>query len=61
MVGAILQLAIPSATALTVLLSVTLFPIMTGLGISRGAAAAVIASTLATTFTPIGINYERSK
>ncbi|UJF17884.1 C4-dicarboxylate transporter DcuC [Vibrio sp. SS-MA-C1-2] len=60
MVGALLQLAIPSATALAVLLSVTLFPIMTGLGISRGAAAAVIASTLATTFTPIGVDAIRA-
>jgi DcuC family C4-dicarboxylate transporter len=58
--GASLQLAIPSATALAVLLMVTLFPIMIGLGISRGTSAAVIASTLATTFTPIGVDAIRA-
>lgn len=60
MIGATLQLAIPSATALAVLLMVTLFPIMIGLGISRGASAAVIASTMATTFTPLGVDSIRA-
>ncbi len=60
MIGAVLQLAIPSATALAVLLIVTLFPIMVGLGISRGASAAVIASTMATTFTPLGVDAIRA-
>lgn len=60
MIGASLQLAIPSATALAVLLMVTLFPIMVGLGISRGASAAVIASTMATTFTPLGVDAIRA-
>lgn len=59
-IGATLQLAIPSATALAVLLMVTLFPIMVGLGISRGASAAVIASTMATTFTPLGVDAIRA-
>ena len=56
LVAASLQLAVPSATALAVLLMVTLFPIMVGLGISRGAASAVIASSLALTFTPLGVD-----
>ncbi len=59
-VGALLQLAVPSATALAVLLMVTLYPIMVGLGISRGSAAAVIASSLALTFTPLGVDAIRA-
>ncbi len=59
-VGTVLQLAVPSATALAVLLMVTLYPIMVGLGISQGSAAAVIASSLALTFTPLGVDAIRA-
>lgn len=55
-IGASLQLAIPSATALAVLLMVTLYPILTGLGISRASSAGVIASTLGLTLTPLGVD-----
>ncbi|MEZ8738401.1 C4-dicarboxylate transporter DcuC [Photobacterium swingsii] len=55
-IGASLQLAIPSATALAVLLMVTLYPILTGLGISRASASGVIASTLGLTLTPLGVD-----
>ena len=47
-----LQLAIPSATGLAVLLMGTMFPIMLGLGLSAGSAAGVIATSLAVAYTP---------
>ena len=55
-----LQLAIPSATGLGVLLMGTLYPVMLGLGLSRGSAAAVIASSLAVSFTPTGVDAIRA-
>ncbi|MUK78321.1 C4-dicarboxylate ABC transporter [Aliivibrio fischeri] len=58
--ASILQLAIPSATGLGVLLMGTLYPVMLGLGISRGSAAAVIASSLAVSFTPTGVDAIRA-
>ena len=59
-VACTLQLAIPSATGLGVLLMVTLFPVLIGLGISAGSAAAIIASSLAVSFTPTGIDAIRA-
>ena len=58
--ASILQLAIPSATGLGVLLMGTLYPVMLGLGLSRGSAAAVIASSLAVSFTPTGVDAIRA-
>ena len=51
-----LQLAIPSATGLAVLLMGTMFPIMLGLGLSAGSAAGVIATSLAVAYTPTAID-----
>ena len=59
-VSSVLQLAIPSATGLAVLLMGTLFPIMVGLGISKGASAAVIASSLAVSYTPTAVDAIRA-
>lgn len=44
--ASLLQLAIPSATGLAVLLMGTMFPIMLGLGLSAASAAGVIATSL---------------
>ena len=46
-IGQILFIAIPSAAGLSLLLMASLFPILTGLGVSRLSAAAVITSTTA--------------
>lgn len=51
-----LQLAIPSATGLAVLLMGTMFPIMIGLGLSAASAAGVIATSLGIAYTPTAID-----
>lgn len=56
LLASLLQLAIPSATGLGVLLMGTMFPIMVGLGLSRPTSAAIIASSLAIAYTPTAID-----
>lgn len=51
-----IQLAIPSATGLAVLLMGTMFPIMLGLGLSAASAAGVIATSLGVAYTPTAID-----
>ncbi len=51
-----LQLAIPSATGLAVLLMGTMFPIMVGLGLSPASSAGVIATSLGVAYTPTAID-----
>lgn len=51
-----LQLAIPSATGLGVLLMGTMFPILVGMGLSAASAAGVIGSSLAVAYTPTAID-----
>lgn len=55
-----LQLAIPSATGLAVLLMATLFPIMVGLGLSAASSAGVIATSLGVAYTPTAIDAIRA-
>lgn len=54
--ASLLQLAIPSATGLAVLLMGTMFPIMLGLGLSAASAAGVIATSLGVAYTPTAID-----
>lgn len=54
--ASLLQLAIPSATGLGVLLMGTMFPIMIGLGLSPASAAGVIATSLAIAYTPTAVD-----
>lgn len=56
LLASILQLAIPSATGLAVLLMGTMFPIMIGLGLSPASAAGVIATSLGVAYTPTAID-----
>lgn len=56
LLASLLQLAIPSATGLGVLLMGTMFPIMIGLGLSPASAAGVVASSLAIAYTPTAID-----
>lgn len=56
LLASILQLAIPSATGLAVLLMGTMFPIMIGLGLSPAASAGVIATSLGVAYTPTAID-----
>lgn len=56
LLASLLQLAIPSATGLAVLLMGTMYPIMVGLGISRASAAGVIATSLGIAYTPTAID-----
>ncbi|WP_094751460.1 C4-dicarboxylate transporter DcuC [Psychromonas sp. CD1] len=58
--ASVLQLAIPSATGLGVLLMGTLFPVLLALGLSRGSSVAIIASSLAVSYTPTGIDAIRA-
>ncbi|PJE78679.1 putative cryptic C4-dicarboxylate transporter DcuD [invertebrate metagenome] len=51
-----LQLAIPSATGLGVLLMGTLFPVMVGLGISTASSAAVIVTSLCVAYAPTAVD-----
>lgn len=53
LLGSAMTLAVGSATGLGVLLMATFFPIMTSLGISKQAAAAVCASTASVILSPI--------
>lgn len=52
LIGHALGLVVPSAAGLAMLLVVSMFPLLTGLGISRAAAAAVIGSTLCMSYAP---------
>ena len=56
LLASLLQLAIPSATGLAVLLMGTMFPIMLGLGLSAASAAGVIATSLGVAYTPTAID-----
>lgn len=56
LLASVLQLAIPSAAGLAVLLMGTMFPIMIGLGLSAGSAAGVIATSLGIAYTPTAID-----
>ncbi|MBK5143416.1 C4-dicarboxylate transporter DcuC [Budviciaceae bacterium BWR-B9] len=56
LLASVLQLAIPSATGLAVLLMGTMFPIMLGLGLSSASAAGVIATSLGIAYTPTAID-----
>lgn len=56
LLASLLQLAIPSATGLAVLLMGTMFPIMIGLGLSPASAAGVIATSLGIAYTPTAID-----
>jgi DcuC family C4-dicarboxylate transporter len=56
LLASILQLAIPSATGLAVLLMGTMFPIMIGLGLSPASSAGVIATSLGIAYTPTAID-----
>lgn len=56
LLASVLQLAIPSATGLAVLLMGTMFPIMIGLGLSPASAAGVIATSLGIAYTPTAID-----
>ena len=56
LIASLLQLAIPSATGLAVLLMGTMFPIMLALGLSPASAAGVIASSLGIAYTPTAID-----
>jgi len=56
LLASILQLAIPSATGLAVLLMGTMFPIMIGLGLSAASAAGVVATSLGIAYTPTAID-----
>lgn len=56
MVASMLQLAIPSATGLGVLLMGTMFPVMIGLGLSPASSAGVIATSLAVAYAPTAVD-----
>ncbi|HDP0318995.1 TPA: C4-dicarboxylate transporter DcuC [Salmonella enterica subsp. enterica serovar Concord] len=56
LLASLLQLAIPSASGLAVLLMGTMFPIMLGLGLSPASAAGVIATSLGVAYTPTAID-----
>ncbi len=60
LLASVLQLAIPSATGLAVLLMATLFPIMVGLGLSAASSAGVIATSLGVAYTPTAIDAIRA-
>lgn len=51
-IGHALGIVVPSAAGLAMLLVVSMYPLLTGLGISRVAAAAVIGSTLTISYAP---------
>lgn len=51
-IGQVLVAVIPSAGGLAMLLLVALYPILTGVGVSRAAAAAVIGTSAGMTFAP---------
>ena len=56
LLASFLQLAIPSASGLAVLLMGTMFPIMVGLGLSPASAAGVIATSLGIAYTPNAVD-----
>ncbi|HAT1684228.1 TPA: C4-dicarboxylate ABC transporter [Klebsiella oxytoca] len=56
LLASLLQLAIPSASGLAVLLMGTMFPILLGLGLSPASAAGVIATSLGVAYTPTAID-----
>lgn len=56
LLASLLQVAIPSASGLAVLLMGTMFPIMLGLGLSPASAAGVIATSLGIAYTPTAID-----
>ena len=60
LLASVLQLAIPSATGLAVLLMGTMFPIMIGLGLSPASAAGVIATSLGVAYTPMAVDAIRA-
>lgn len=60
LLASVLQLAIPSATGLAVLLMGTMFPIMVGLGLSAASSAGVIATSLGIAYTPTAIDAIRA-
>ncbi len=54
--ASLLQLAVPSATGLAVLLMGTMFPIMRSLGLSALSSAGVIATSLGVAYTPTAVD-----
>lgn len=56
LIASLLQLAVPSATGLAVLLMGTMFPIMRALGLSSLSATGVIATSLGVAYTPTAVD-----